>query len=471
MQARLKVTIRKLKNKLIARERERRRLRAVIRRRDRHITRLIRERDELKKRLTPTPVAHHHYPAEMIALAIFIVVHANGSLRCAAKTVGYYARLMGWDYGLPRHATIDNWTRRLGLYALDHVERKSGKYLAIIDESIQIGREKCLLLLGVKRSDDQSHFAPLTLPQVEVLGVEVQNSWKTDQVAEFIGDRLAHHPDVELQYLISDQAPNLLGALAQLGLTVVGDCTHVIMNALKKLLAEHLVFQQLTTFLGAYRGRHLMSERSHLCPPTLRDKDRFLRIFVILDWMDRLDRYWPELPDAHRQTLQYLYTEPVAELLTTLRQLRKIVSMVTRILKTSGINHRSRQAWMNRLAGLRADATLYPMADQLVGVIDQYFDDHEELLQKHDRLLCCSDIIETTFGHYKNKGGMKVISSDVLCLPLLAHDIDVELVKTGLQTVSQKMVDTWHENHTCDNRYRVLRKLREQSKPVTAEAG
>lgn len=470
MQAHLKVTIRKFKNKLTAAGRERRRLRALLRRRDRQIARLTRERDELKKRLTPTPVAHHHYPAEMIALAIFIVVHANGSLRCAAKTVGYYAKLMGWDYGPPRHATIDNWTRRLGLYALDHVERKTGKYLAIIDESIQIGREKCLLLLGVKLADDQSHFAPLTLPQVEVLGVEVQNSWKADQVAGFIGRRLDRHSDIEVQYMLSDQGGNLLGACAQRGLDVVSDCTHVLMNVLKKLLAEHPILREVTAFMGTYRGRHLMSERSHLCPPTLRDKDRFLRIFVILDWVDRLNRYWPELPDAHRQTLQYMYTEPVAELLTTLRQLRKIISMVTRILKTSGINHRSRQAWMNRLAGLRADIALHPMAEQLVGVIDQYFDDHEELLRKHDRLLCCSDIIETTFGHYKNKGGMKVISSDVLYLPLLAHDIDVELVKTGLQAVSQKMVDIWHENHTCDNRYSILRKLREQSKPVTAVA-
>lgn len=470
MQARLKVTIRKLKNKLTAAGRERRRLRALLRRRNRQIARLTRERDELKKRLTPTPVAHHHYPAEMIALAIFIVVHANGSLRCAAKTVGYYAKLMGWDYGAPRHATIDNWTRRLGLYALDHLERKTGKYIAIIDESIQIGREKCLLLLGIKLADDRSHFAPLTLQQVEVLGVEVQNSWKTEQVAEFIGQRLDRHSDMDLQYLVSDRGGNLLGACAQLDLTVVFDCTHVLMNALKKLLAEHPLLRQVTAFMGTYRSRHLMSERSHLCPPTLRDKDRFLRIFVILDWVDRLDRYWPELPEAHRQTLQYLYTKPVGQLLTTLRQLRKIVSSVTRILKTSGINHRSRQAWMKRLAGLRAEAALHPMPEQLIGVIDQYFDKHEELLQKHDRLLCCSDIIETTFGHYKNKGGMKVISSDVLYLPLLAQHIDVELVKTGLQTVSQKMVDTWHENHTCDNRYSILRRLREQSKPVTAVA-
>lgn len=470
MQARFKGTIRKFKNKLTASQRERRRLQAIIRRRDRHIARLTAERDELQKRLSPTKVANHHYPAQMIALAVFIVVHANGSLRCAAKTAAFYAKLMGWDFGQPSHATIDNWARRLGLYALGHLGRKTGKYAAIIDESIQIGREKCLLLLGVRLPEEHSHFAPLKLSDVEVLGVEVQNSWKADDVAEFVSGCLEQHPDIDLQYMVSDQGNNLLGAFTMLGLHAVADCTHVFMNALKKLLADHIPLREMTAFMGTYRRQNTLSERSYLCPPTLRDKDRFLRIFVILDWVERLDACWTQLPPAHRHTLEYVRTQAVRELLDTLWQLRRIVSMATSILKKSGINHQSHQAWMSRLAQYRGQATLCPMAEQLIETVKRYFDDHGWLLGQHDRLLCCSDIIETTFGHYKNKGGMKVISSDVLYLPLLAHPIEVGLVKAGLATVSQKMVDQWHNQHTCDNRYSILRQLRTRAKPATAVA-
>jgi hypothetical protein len=62
----------------------------------------------------PDKLADHHYPIQMIALAVFIVTQANGSLRCAAKTVGYFATMMGWEYAAPSHVTVDNWTRRLG---------------------------------------------------------------------------------------------------------------------------------------------------------------------------------------------------------------------------------------------------------------------------------------------------------------------------------------------------------------------
>ena len=103
-------------------------------------------------------------------------------------------------------------------------------------------------------------------------------------------------------------------------------------------------------------------------------------------------------------------------------------------------------------------------------VVEKYFADHKPLLNRHDRLLSCSDVIETAFGHYKNKGGMKVISSDVLYLPLLAHSIDLKFIHHGLGTVTQEMVNTWHERHTCDNRYSILRRMRQNSKPTTAVA-
>lgn len=65
---------------------------------------------------------------------------------------------------------------------------------------------------------------------------------------------------------------------------------------------------------------------------------------------------------------------------------------------------------------------------------------------------------------------MKVISADVLAIPLYAHTIDIDFIVKGLTTVSQKMVDQWHNTHTCDNRYSILRKLKPKAKVATAAA-
>lgn len=73
---------------------------------------------ELKAITEPQVVPKHVYPAQLITLAVFIVVQAGGSLRYAAKTIALVAQMMGWSYGQPSHVTVRNWVLRCGLYGL-----------------------------------------------------------------------------------------------------------------------------------------------------------------------------------------------------------------------------------------------------------------------------------------------------------------------------------------------------------------
>ncbi len=68
-------------------------LKVQLRRRDSRIDRLESEVLRLRRITEPVAVANHCYPAQLIALAVFIVVHANGSLRGAAKTISYVSQI------------------------------------------------------------------------------------------------------------------------------------------------------------------------------------------------------------------------------------------------------------------------------------------------------------------------------------------------------------------------------------------
>ena len=87
MGARFKGTYLRLIARRTAQRREIKRLRATLRRRNQQISQLKEQNERLTQKLRPTKVAGHRYPAEMIALAVFMVTHANASLRCAAKCV------------------------------------------------------------------------------------------------------------------------------------------------------------------------------------------------------------------------------------------------------------------------------------------------------------------------------------------------------------------------------------------------
>ncbi len=104
----------------------------------------------LKSISQPERVFACHYPAQMMVLAVFIVLH-GGSLRCAAATIGFYSsELMGWKYKAPAWKTISNWVERCGLHALQLTQDLNGQYVGLSDLTIQVGKEQLCLLLGVR---------------------------------------------------------------------------------------------------------------------------------------------------------------------------------------------------------------------------------------------------------------------------------------------------------------------------------
>ncbi len=144
--------------------------------------------------------------------------------------------------------------------------------------------------------------------------------------------------------------------------------------------------------------------------------------------------------------------------------------MVTALLKTSGLSERTQYLWIQRMQAYRSEQQLCQLTKKLAAIVDDYFASHAQRMARYGRLLCCSDIIECTFGRYKNKGGMKVISADVLAIALYGHKVSLSEVVTGLSSVSQKMVRQYHQSYTCEHRISTLRTLQKKAKARTAAA-
>lgn len=465
MQARLKDRLENWKVKCFSKTREKKYMQNHIRRINHRVMELENELSACKKKLSPDRIPNHTYPSQMVALAVFIVVVGNGSLRCAAKTVEFFALLMGWDYGAPSHVTIRNWVLRCGLHEMDGGEDKSGDYVGMMDESIEIGGEKLLLLLGIKLREDRSHCAPLQMSDVEVLGMEVQQSWNGDDVSDFVERRQKHHRKINFRYFITDGGTTLLSALRKLGLSSVRDCTHIMMNLAKKLFSEDGELSELCAKVGGLRQRFCFSDIGHLLPPTLRDKDRFLRIFTLVDWYQRIMSHWDKLPLEVQQKLDFLMDYEV--LMQRMEQVRNLISITSKTLKSTGISLEAIEIWEKRISEYTKGIKLTLTAKSFIVSVRQYLKDHISLMEQNGRLLCCTDIIESTFGHYKNKGGMKVISADVLKIALYGKEINTEFVKKALTNTSQVNIDEWHKNYTCDNRFSILHRMNQELKDAS----
>lgn len=457
MGARLKATILRWKAKSAESTKKKQKAKAALLKARQRIKKLEQENEVLRARLAPQGVAYHTYPAQMIAMAVFMVVHAGSSLRCASKTLGFLSQMLGWSYGSPSHSTIRNWVLRCGLYCLEYGTEKTGKYVGIIDESIQIGREKLLLLLGLKLPEDRSHAAPLMMSDVEVLGMEVQQSWTGEDVAEFIEKRMERHKGIELLYMIADQGTALKSGLCKLGIALVGDCSHVMMNIVKRLFETDGGLAELCAQIGGLRRKLLLTEHGHLLPPTLRDKDRFMRIFTVVEWSDRIMKHWEKLSESVRPKLNFLVQ--AQGVIADMRQVKELVALTAKLLKSAGLSSVSHQKWEARIDQFRQENALNPKAEVFIQTLRRYFTSHENLMNQYGRLLCSSDIIESTFGKYKNKGGVKVISADVLSIALYGQEITPDFIQIALSNTHNKDLEQWAQRFTCDNRFSILRRM------------
>jgi len=82
----------------------------------------------------------------------------------------------------------------------------------------------------------------------------------------------------------------------------------------------------------------------------------------------------------------------------------------------------------------------------------------------HGGSLRCADIIESIFGRYKNKGGMKAISADALSIALYNQVLSSGFVQTAMKSVTSPMLDEWRCDNVCHNRYGVRRRMEKELK-------
>lgn len=458
MWTRLKATINHLRAQSKKRTIDRRRLRDQLKYKENKISALEAENASLRKLLEPQKVFNHVYPVQMVALAVFIVVHAGGSLRCAAATIAFYAKMMGWKYTRPSPSTIRNWVLRCGYQALKYTKDLKGDYVLIIDESIQIGAEKLLLMLGIKVQTDRCFCTPLTGKDVQVLGMEVQSSWTSDLVVDFVKRNLNDRPLINILYVVSDRGTSLLAAFRKLDLRWVSDCSHEMMNAVKDLFKHNKVLSQLSASIGQLRQQLMLTKWSQLLPPTLRDKDRFLRIFTIVEWADRMDSYWNKLPPQGRQHIAFY--RKAWPLIRSLRQVRNLIVITAGILKSCGMSEFTYRQWQDKISQyVGSQKVLTHQAKSFIAKMKIYFEDHARLYQQFGQLLCCSDIIESTFSRYKNKGGMKAISADVLSIALYNQELTTHFIQAAMTTVSCKDVEQWQKLNVCQNRYGLRKRM------------
>ena len=157
----------------------------------------------------------------------------------------------GFEVDMPTWYTVRIWLLKLGLYKLSRPKEQADDWIWIADHSIQLGAEKCLVILGIRRKDLPKDRA-IILSDLEPLAVMAV----TESNKKIIQQQLSEAASLtSVPYaIVSDGGPDLKSGIDayceenRYQCRHVYDVTHWVALQLKKYFESNEVWQQFLEF-------------------------------------------------------------------------------------------------------------------------------------------------------------------------------------------------------------------------------
>ena len=373
----------------------------------------------------------------VIQLAITLVTFVGVSFRATSKIFIHLNLYLHLNIGMPTHTTVLNWTKKQGIGNFREPSfYRHEKWVLIVDESIQFGNKKLLLILAVPEQRCSQSKA-LCYKDLTPLVLKVSSSWKSEDIQSAI----IQHIDIEqISYCISDTGSNLTRTFNLLKCKHVSDINHKFSLIIQSVFENDVLLNDYTKQLSAIRAQKSMSKNARIVPPNQRIMNRFMNLMPLFDWGIKM-LYLMEmshLTEEEKTVLSFL--EPLKEFIFDTYQILALLNNIQKLLKNKGFSDETAQKAILMFSTLKSENSL-----KISKQVEEYFADLSS--KAEEKTICCSsDIIESCFGKIKSivKGNKSVGISDLsLCIAAMLGQNNPEKTKESMETISIEKLNEW----------------------------
>jgi hypothetical protein len=350
---------------------------------------------------------------------------------------------------IPSYKAITRWLTQIGLYKLQCEQEQADDWALIADNSIQLGTQKCLVVLGIRLSQFQKGKA-LTLEDVKPLVIELHNKSDAGTVCRAL--EKAQEKVGEVVMTCTDDGPDLRSGVKMFcqkyGVGRVLDIIHKIGTFLKKILEKDAEWQAFAGAASEAKKKMQQTEAAHLAPPNQRTKSRFLNIDILVRWsvdvMVAMET--PGHPDKKLFEQHCGWIHKHKALLERLKQFDFISQKTRQYIRENGICFRTGDLVDSMLETEMASLEFNMEACEYAGQLVDFLREQSRIVPFGQVWIGTSEIIETLFGKMKSleqdqsKGGF---TSLVLGVAACAGKIDADLVREAMKQVKSADVDAW----------------------------
>jgi hypothetical protein len=339
------------------------------------------------------------------------------------------------------------WIKKIGYAQLQSVKQKADDWIIIVDESIGIGQEKVLVVLGIRRS--QVDFTrPLLLQDMEPITVKSKERWTGQDIANEL--KIVKEKLGTIIYAVTDGGITLKYGLKDVDIKQVYDITHAIAICLQRLYEKDENFKDYAHKAGQMRFKLCCSRHAHLIPPNQRSKSRFLNIDTISKWGMKVLHALQNNEISPEDRAQLEWVKEKEPFIIEMDLIMSTVQEISIILKNKGLSKQTRSRCSSLLRNCKK-GKLKIFKEYMISYLSEYT---KQISHRKEILLCCSDIIESTFGRYKNelsKNPMSGITDLVLIIPALTSSLSGEVVRAAIDNCKVKDIEVWKKNNLCNS--------------------
>jgi hypothetical protein len=373
-------------------------------------------------------------------LCVSLKLSTSASFRAIQKIIVILDLCSDLSFKAPSHSTILLWVKKYGYYELSRTKPKADDWVIMVDESVQFGQNRLLLVFGIRQSEiDFSR--PLNFQDLSPLFLASRPSWKGEDIQEQI--QIIQGQIGTIIYAVADLGNPIKKAIRLMGLPHIYDITHAISLAIEHIYKQDDDFMAFTKRLGRLRASQALSKMAHVLPPVQRIKARFMNLRPISDWGMAVLRFLDDVHDrrfaAEKKNLKWV--RKYESMIKELALLNKMVNEIQLQLKTNGLSKET-IGECEKILQKGSQTRLCRFNESIKG----YLHETEKLLPRHEKILCCTDILESSFGKYKNylqANPMVGITNLSLSIPAFTAPLTPNEILAAFEQTKVQDVEKW----------------------------
>ena len=392
---------------------------------------------------------NYSYSLSVIQLCIAFKLQSSASFRAIREIIIAINIYLQISIKAPTHSTVLLWMKKYGYYELIKPKLNGEDWIVILDESVQVGQNRLLVIYGIRQCNI-NFSRPLNYQDLSPLVLKSRSSWDSQHIKEMLLD-CQKQVGGSIIYAVADHGNSINKALKLMKIPHVYDLTHCIALALEHIYRDDPEFKEYTEKLTYLRKSQVLGKMSHVLPPLQRAKSRFMNLRPISDWgMNVLNLFDKSSDDQssenfHDEKNHLTWVKDYRVFIKELALLNKMINDIEFILKREGLSIQTADKCIEILKQSNTKR-LINFRDLMI----EYIKETLERLPKTDKILCSSDILESSFGKYKNYlQDNPMVGITNLCLSIAAFTgtLASNEMREAFENTTVRDIDRWTKSN------------------------